>query len=69
MVSRSDEISGYKKIELVKDHNVAVIRMNSPESMNALESLLFEELCDATSEVESDESVRWDRETAVPCTA
>ncbi|MGE4446249.1 MAG: hypothetical protein AB7C92_06300 [Synergistaceae bacterium] len=62
-------MSGYKKIELVKDHNVAVIRMNSPESMNALESLLFEELCDATSEVESDESVRWDRETAVPCTA
>jgi Enoyl-CoA hydratase/carnithine racemase len=51
-------MSGYKKIELVKEQNVAVIRMNSPESMNALESLLFEELCDATSDVERDESVR-----------
>ncbi|NLD05073.1 MAG: hypothetical protein GX672_04115, partial [Synergistaceae bacterium] len=51
-------MSGYKKIELVKEQNVAVIRMKSPESMNALESLIFEELCDATSEVERDESVR-----------
>ena len=58
MATRSDEMSGYKKIELLKDHNVAVIRMNSPESMNALESLLFEELCDAASDVERDDSVR-----------
>ncbi|MDO9544671.1 MAG: enoyl-CoA hydratase-related protein, partial [Synergistaceae bacterium] len=51
-------MSGYTKIDLVKENNVAVIRMNSPESINALESLLFEELCDATSDVERDESVR-----------
>lgn len=57
-VSRGDEMSEYKKIELIKDHHVAVIRMNSPESMNALESTMFEELCAATSDVERDESVR-----------
>lgn len=51
-------MSGYKKIELVKDSNVAVIRMNSPETMNALERLLFDELCDATNDVERDDSVR-----------
>lgn len=58
LVSRSDDMSGYKKIEIIKDHNVAVIRMNSPETMNALESLLFEELCDATADIERDGSVR-----------
>ncbi len=51
-------MSEYKKIEMTKDSNVAVIRMNSPETMNALDSLLFEELCSATSDVESDRSVR-----------
>ena len=51
-------MSEYKKIELLKDSNVAVIRMNSPESMNALESLIFEELCEATSDVERDDSIK-----------
>lgn len=51
-------MSNYKKIELLKDSNVAVIRMNSPESMNALESLIFEELCEATSDVERDDSIK-----------
>lgn len=51
-------MSGYEKIELIKDSNVAVIRMNSPETMNALENLLFEELCEATADVERDDSVR-----------
>ncbi len=48
----------YKKIELIKDQSVALIRLNSPETMNALESMLFEELCDATETVARDASIR-----------
>lgn len=51
-------MSGYDKIEIIKDSNVAVIRLNSPATMNALESRLFEELCEATADVERDSSVR-----------
>ncbi|MDD4160632.1 MAG: enoyl-CoA hydratase [Synergistaceae bacterium] len=51
-------MSSYKKLELIKKSGVAVITMKSPESMNALEIILFEELCDATSDVEGDDSVK-----------
>ena len=47
----------YKKIELKKDSGVAVIRLNSPGTMNALDKILFDELQDATDHAASDEAI------------
>ena len=45
------------KVILRKDSGVAVITLNSPDSMNALESRLFEELESAVLDVAADDSI------------
>ena len=48
----------YKKIEVSNDSGVAEIKLNSPETMNALDAVLFEELESAVRDVYEDNSIR-----------
>lgn len=50
-------MDSYSKIELTQKEGVATIRLNSPETMNALEATLFAELQDATARVAEDETI------------
>lgn len=50
-------MTAYTKIELTQKEGVATIRLNSPETMNALEAALFGELQGATDRVAKDDSV------------
>ncbi len=48
----------YTNIKLEIENSVATIRLNRPNALNALNSELLEELSDAISTVETDESVK-----------
>ncbi len=50
-------MSEYTKIELTKKSGVAIIRLNSPKTMNALDDVLFAELQDATSDIAADDAI------------
>lgn len=48
----------YKTIKTDRDDHVLVITLNRPDAMNALNSELLGELCDALADAEADERVR-----------
>lgn len=50
-------MSIYTKVELTKDSGVAVIRLNSPKTMNSLDDVLFTELQEATYDVSADDKI------------
>lgn len=48
----------YTEIEVVKEPPIAIIRLNRPDAMNALNSRMVSELVDALSQLEVDEEVK-----------
>ena len=49
---------GYKTIELIKEDEIALITLNRPEVLNALNETMKEELIHALKETEEDEDIR-----------
>jgi enoyl-CoA hydratase len=51
-------MSTYETIELEREGPVAIVRLNRPKVLNALNVLMIHELADAFDELETDESIR-----------
>lgn len=54
----ADSMSTYETIELEREGPVAIVRLNRPKVLNALNVLMIHELADAFDELETDESIR-----------
>ena len=48
----------YTEIEVIKELPIAIIRLNRPDAMNALNSRMVSELVDALSQLEADDEVK-----------
>ena len=55
--NKQEDTMAYNSIILTKEDNIAIIQMNNPKAMNALEDELSAELLDAYKDVAADPQI------------